>query len=155
MAEIVSTLRHRNKKIAQPDISVTQTSLSFSNLDLPRLINFNGMLFFKVVQLKIFFNNYIVQQWCSTLSLFTRLMITGPAPTQGLILYLTERKGTRERQNWNLLKMFQTHLNGEGKSTTCFICHLLVEQTCCLILIWLQSHWLFLEVMFSYQSKED
>ena len=61
MAEIVSTLRHRNKKIAQPDISVTQTSLSFSNLDLPRLINLNGMLFFKVVQLKIFFNNYIVQ----------------------------------------------------------------------------------------------
>lgn len=55
MAEIVSTLRQRNKKIAQPDISVTQTSLSFSNLDLPRLINFNGMLFFKVVQLKFFF----------------------------------------------------------------------------------------------------
>ena len=62
MAEIFSTLRHRNKKKkAQPDISVTQTSLSFSNLDLPRLINFNGMLFFKVVLLKIFFNNYIVQ----------------------------------------------------------------------------------------------
>lgn len=61
MAEIVSTLRHRNKKIAQPDISVTQASLPFSNLDLPRLINFNGMLFFKVVQLKIFFNNFIVQ----------------------------------------------------------------------------------------------
>ena len=61
MAEIVSTLRQRNKKIAQPDISVTQTSLSFSNLDLPRLINFNGMLFFKVVQLNFFFNNYIVQ----------------------------------------------------------------------------------------------
>lgn len=61
MAEIVSTSRHRNKKKAQPDISVTQTSLSFSNLDLPRLISFNGMLFFKVVQLKIFFNNYIVQ----------------------------------------------------------------------------------------------
>lgn len=61
MAEIVSTLRHRNKKIAQPDISVTQASLPFPNLDLPRLINFNGMLFFKVVLLKIFFNNYIVQ----------------------------------------------------------------------------------------------
>ena len=43
MAEIVSTLRHRNKKLHN-QILASRKPVCLSNLDLPRLINFNGML---------------------------------------------------------------------------------------------------------------